>query len=160
MLIVDRALRILGYVWASPYSLVGLLFVLPALLLGATARVNDGTLEVAGGRFGLWLSSFPRVLRFSAVTMGHVILGESHALLASVSAHEHVHVRQYERWGILFVPVYCGASLMQLLRGRSPHFANRFEREAYTTAPFAGEPGVPSGRTESHPVSPPSHPER
>jgi len=157
---VSRASRMLRYVWASPYSLVGLLLSLPALMLGATARVNDGALEVAGGRFGLWLSSFPRVLRFSAVTMGHVILGENHALLASVSAHERVHVRQYERWGILFVPVYCGVSLVQLVRGRSPHFANRFEREAYTTAPFADEPELYAERAKSRPASSPSHPER
>jgi len=134
---VNRTLRILRYVWVSPYSLVGLLISLPALLLGATARVNDGTLEVAGGRFGLWLARFPRVLRFNAITIGHVILSQNHALLASVNAHERVHVRQYERWGILFVPLYCCASLVQLVLGHSPHYANCFEREAYSVEPPA-----------------------
>ena len=38
--------------WAFPYSLVGLLLLLVALLLGATIRVCYGTLEVAGGRLG------------------------------------------------------------------------------------------------------------
>lgn len=140
MQVVSRALRVLRYVWASPYSLLGLLLSLPAFLFGATARVNAGTLEVAGGRFGSWLSRFPRAFRFSAVTLGHVILSESHAVLASVSAHERVHVRQYERWGILFGPLYCAASLLQLALGRSPHFSNRFEREAYSAAPASPLP--------------------
>ena len=135
MHVVNNTLRTLRYVWASPYSLVGLLFSVPALLLGAEARVNAGTLEVAGGRFGLWLARFPRLLRFSAVTIGHVVLGQSHELLASVRAHERVHVRQYEHWGPLFVPLYCGASMVQLLLGHNPRYANRFEREAYSAHP-------------------------
>lgn len=149
MQIAGHASRALRYVWASPYSLLGLLLALTAILLGATARVNAGTLKVAGGRFGLWLSRFPRPLRFSAVTIGHIILGESHAVLESVSAHEHVHVRQYERWGILFVPAYCCASLFQLVRGRSPHFANPFEKEAYATVRFTDAPGHSAHRKQS-----------
>jgi hypothetical protein len=110
--------------------LVGLLLSLFALLSGATARVDGEALEVAGGRFGPRISRLPRGLRFSAITFGHVILGVSHAALAIHRAHEHVHVRQYERWGILFFPLYCGSSLVQLLRGRNPYLDNRFEREA------------------------------
>lgn len=141
MQVFTHAFRMVRYAWASPYSLLGLLLSLPALLLGATAHVNDGTLEVAGGRFGSWLSRLPRAFRFSAVTLGHVILSENRASLTSVRAHERVHVRQYERWGILFVPLYCGASLVQLALGRSPHFANRFEREAYSA--LSASPSFP-----------------
>jgi hypothetical protein len=120
----------LQYAWAAPCSLVGLLLTLVALLSGATARVDGGTLEVAGGRFGPRITRLPRGLRFSAITFGHVILGVSHASLAIHRAHEHVHVRQYERWGVLFFPLYCGSSLAQLLRGRNPYLDNHFEREA------------------------------
>jgi hypothetical protein len=42
-----------------------------------------------------------------------------------------VHVRQYERWGPLFVPAYLLSSLVELLRGRRPYRDNWFEREAY-----------------------------
>lgn len=124
-----------GYAWAAPCSLVGLLLALVSLLTGATARVDEGILEVAGGRIGRWVCRLPRSIRFSAITFGHVILGVSHASLAIHRAHEHVHVRQYEQWGILFFPLYCGSSLIQLLRGRNPYLDNRFEREARTCAP-------------------------
>ena len=49
-------------------------------------------------------------------------------------AHERVHVRQYERLGALFFPLYVGSSLVQWLRGRDPYFDNHFEREAYALA--------------------------
>jgi hypothetical protein len=42
-----------------------------------------------------------------------------------------VHVRQYERWGLLLLPLYVASSLWQLLLGRDPYFDNRFEREAF-----------------------------
>jgi hypothetical protein len=59
-----------------------------------------------------------------------VIVGVDRAELKRSRAHEQVHVRQYERWGILFFPLYLGSSLGQLLRGRRPYRDNRFEREA------------------------------
>lgn len=40
-------------------------------------------------------------------------------------------MRQYERWGVLFFPLYLGSSLLQLLRGRSPYWHNHFELQAY-----------------------------
>lgn len=136
MRFLNGILRVLRYTWASPYSFVGLLLLLVALVLGATVRIVDGTLEVAGGRVGAWMSRFPRSLQLSAITFGHVILGLDHALLDAFRAHEQVHVRQYERWGLLFIPVYLGSSLLQFVRGRHPYFENRFEREAYTLAQF------------------------
>ena len=126
-----RCIRILfRYVWASPCSLLGLLLVPAGFLSGASVRVVAGTLEVAGGRIAAWISRLPRCLRFSAITFGHVILADNHASLAVHREHERVHVRQYERWGILFLPLYCGSSLIQLLRGRNPYLDNRFERQA------------------------------
>jgi hypothetical protein len=123
---------------------VGLLLSLLSILSGATARVDGETLEVAGGRIGPWVSRLPRAIRFSAITFGHVILGTSHASLAFHRAHERVHVRQYERWGILFFLLYCGSSLVQLLRGRNPYLDNRFEREARLIVHSAEEKPHPS----------------
>lgn len=127
-------LRALRYAWAAPCSLVGLLLALAALASGSTARGIEGTLEVAGGRIPQSVSRLPRALRFSAITFGHVILGVSHAALEFHRSHEHVHVRQYERLGILFFPLYCGSSLVQLVRGRNFYLDNRFEREARSFA--------------------------
>ena len=77
------------------------------------------------------VSFLPHPLRFCAITFGHVVIGVDHETLAHCRTHEHVHVRQYERWGPLFVPAYLLSSLIELLRGRRPYLDNRFEREAY-----------------------------
>ena len=130
MKIVSCIVRMLRYTWASPYSLVGLLLSVVAILFGATLRIRDGTVEVAGGRIWAWVSRLPRLLRFFAITFGHVIFGSSHDLLGHHRSHERVHVQQYERWGILFIPLYFASSLVQFLRGRDPYLGNCFEQEA------------------------------
>jgi hypothetical protein len=124
----DRALT--RYLWAAPATAVGLVLALIAWLLGARAQVVDGVMEVAGGHVNAILARLPGPLRFGAITFGHVIVGVDHAQLDRSRAHEQVHVRQYERWGILFFPLYLGSSLRQLLRGQQPYWDNRFEREA------------------------------
>jgi hypothetical protein len=73
-------------------------------------------------------------LAFSAITLGHVILGADHATLASVRSHEQVHVRQYERWGVLFFPLYLGSSALAWMRGGDPYRDNAFEQEAFAGA--------------------------
>jgi hypothetical protein len=60
-----------------------------------------------------------------------VVLGSSPQMLAALRSHEQVHVRQYERWGVLFVPAYLASSAWQLLRGRHVYRDNWFEREAF-----------------------------
>jgi hypothetical protein len=119
------------YLWALPATLVGLLLAALALCLGATIRRVEGCIEVAGGRLARLLTLLPASMRFAAIAFGHVIIGTDHDLLRRVRRHEHVHVRQYERWGVLFFPLYAGSSLVQLLRGRDPYRDNCFEREAY-----------------------------
>lgn len=123
------------YLWALPYSLLGLAFGLAALLFGATARRQRGALEFAGGALGRTLARLPPSVSFAAITFGHVILGTDHGTLAQMRDHEQVHVRQYERWGPLYVPAYLLSSFIELLRGRRPYLDNYFEREAYAQAP-------------------------
>lgn len=122
---------LLRYAWASPATVLGLLLALLAGLFGARPKVINGVVEVAGGRLGAILSLVPGAMRFRAITFGHVIIGIDHAALNACRAHERVHVRQYERWGLLFFPLYLGSSLWQLLRGRNPYWDNHFERQAY-----------------------------
>ena len=131
---LNLARRTAAYAWAAPYTLVGLLLGLPACLFGAHAQLHEGALEFGGGNIGALLARLPGRWRFCAITFGHVILGIDHATLAACRAHEQVHVRQYERWGPLFVPAYLLSSMAQLLRGRRPYLDNSFEREAYSTA--------------------------
>ena len=119
------------YAWAALPSLIGLALACPALACGATARRAGGTVEVAGRPIARTVARMPPRLRFGAITFGHVVLGVDHAVLASVRPHEQVHVRQYERWGPLFLPLYLASSAVELARGRDPYRDNRFEREAF-----------------------------
>lgn len=129
--IAPAMLRLLRYAWAFPATAVGLLATVAALCAGATVCGVEGVLEVAGGRVGRLVSVIPSARRFVAITLGHVVIGIDHRTLACVRAHEHVHVRQYERWGALFFVLYIGSSLIQRFRGRDPYLNNRFEREAF-----------------------------
>lgn len=120
--------RYLRYAWASPTSLLGLLCAGLLLVTGAGARTVDGVLEVSGG----WLASkLTHLSSFSALTLGHVVLGHSVDCLQQLRAHEHVHVRQTERWGILFIPAYLLAGAWQAICGRHAYYDNPFEREAF-----------------------------
>lgn len=127
---LHRSRRVAAYLWVAPVTLVGLVLALVALAGGGQARWVEGQLEVAGARrlrgFGRW----PHVRDFVAITLGHVILGRDHATLARWRRHEQAHVRQYERWGLLFWPLYLGASGWAWLRGRAPYRDNPFEIEA------------------------------
>lgn len=121
-------LRILGFCWALPNTLLGLLAALVWMAFGAKLRVVSGVLEVYGGWLAQWIV---RKGGFGAMTLGHVILGYSAAGLDRLRGHEHVHVRQAERWGILFIPAYILAGLWQLSRGRHIYYDNPFEVEAF-----------------------------
>ena len=127
-------LAALRYAWAAPATLAGLLVALPAFAAGARARVIDGVIEVTGGRVERLVAALPRRCRFCAITFGHLVVCTDECTAAAVRAHEHVHVRQYERLGALFFPLYVGSSVVQWLRGRDPYFDNRFEREARALA--------------------------
>lgn len=118
-------LKILRYVWAAPCTAVGLVLAILLLILGGSMRLKGGVLEVA-------LRRGRRQLRFpiSAITFGHVVLGLNEQLLTQLRTHEFVHVRQYERWGLLFFLAYPASSLWQWLVGKKPYWDNHFEVEA------------------------------
>ncbi len=69
-----------------------------------------------------------------AIAMGHVVIARDDRCLAQTNAHEREHVRQFERWGLLFLLVYSGDSLYRWLRGEHPYRDNRFERAANEAA--------------------------
>ena len=131
----------LRYLWVSPASLVGIVAALPWMLTGARARAVQGVLEIGGGAMGRALRRF----RFGAITLGHIVIGLDAACLDASRVHEHVHVRQYERWGVLFFPLYAGASLVAWLRGGDFYRDNRFEREAYGLTPRRADGSTRNG---------------
>jgi hypothetical protein len=126
--------RLWRYVWALPATAIGLCLAGVARLGGATARRIDGVLEVAGGTFGRTIARLPAPLHFCAITFGHVVIGVDHRVLAECRTHEHAHVRQYERWGVLFFPLYVASSLWEAIRGNAPYRDNHFERQARAVA--------------------------
>jgi len=138
------ACRLAAYLWTSPNTLVGVALGLAVCSLGGGFRLHDGVAEFSGGRLEILLARVPPRLRFSAITFGHVVIGVSEPVMVAVRSHERVHVRQYERWGPLFLPAYLLSSAWQLARGRSPYRDNYFEREA-----FAAESGAPVRRARS-----------
>lgn len=125
---------VLLWLWVSPASLLGLVLGLSSLAFGGRGRRIGRTLEFWGGST-TWFLRHALPLPAAAMTLGHVILGRSDDDLADARRHEWVHVRQYERWGPLFIPAYLGLALGLWLRGRHPYWDHPFERDAYRQAP-------------------------
>jgi hypothetical protein len=125
--------QLLLIIWASPATLLGLIVGAVGLTTGGHARRVGRTLEFHGG-FVTWLLARCPV-KPSAMTLGHVVLGRTEAALDRARGHELVHVRQYERWGPLFIPAYLLCSLVLFIRRRDPYRDNPFEKEAYREVP-------------------------
>ncbi len=98
--VIRVVVRMLAYAWASPNTLLGLVlgalsFQRPRLAAGIV--IFDGPV-----RGSLWAI---RLFRRSAITLGHVVLG-NRPVEGRLLVHELHHVRQYERLGPLYLPVY------------------------------------------------------
>lgn len=111
------------FVWPAPWSALGLFLS----FFFRSRRVTRGVVLAEGAqwprRFG-W--------KYRAITFGHVVLCIDEAD-DDLMTHELVHVRQYERWGPLFIPVYLGACLTARMRGGRAYADNRFEVAARAT---------------------------
>jgi hypothetical protein len=125
----SRFLTIACIAWAASWTLVGLVVGCVGLATGGSVRRGAGILEFHGGAVTWLLERWP--LDPVAMTLGHVVLGRSAAALDFSQMHELVHVRQYERWGPLFIPAYLACALILWLRGQDGYRDNPFEREAY-----------------------------
>lgn len=130
-----RPAKLLAYAWASPATVLGLIFVPDALLTGQVRWV-DGVLEVHG-----WVSRFFLTHctlldgGASAMTLGHVVIARNRRLLEESRSHERVHVRQCERWGPFFIPAYLLYCAIAWYRGLRAYEDNPFEREAFSESP-------------------------
>ncbi len=129
--IATLLLRLLAILWASPYTLLGLILGLIGLCTGGSSRIRGRTVEFYGGGVRWMIHQFPRGQFILAFTLGHAVLGQTDAALDISRDHENVHVRQFERWGPLMGPVYLGYSLILWIKRRNPYLDNPFEREAY-----------------------------
>lgn len=121
--------RIGRLLWTAPVTLIGLMFALPV-------RLFQGNWRRVGGRTGAllvqgpladWLLSRHPAGAMNAMAIGHVIVSTRSCLSARLLRHELEHVRQAERWGLLFPLLYLASSGWQLVRGREAYWHNHFE---------------------------------
>jgi hypothetical protein len=116
------------YGWALPATLIGVALILLTLMSGGRAKVHSGVWEASGGWPGRRLAcGLPFAGPIAAITLGHVVLGDCEQSLLATREHEREHVRQFERWGILFFPVYALAGVRAWLKGGDPYRDNAFE---------------------------------
>ncbi|MBB01574.1 hypothetical protein GYB59_04040 [bacterium] len=117
------------WLWVSPWTTVGLLIGAGSCVTGGRCQRRGHTLEFHGG-LADWLLRLTPVGAI-AITVGHVILGRTSAALDIARTHELVHVKQYERWGPLFVPIYFLLSAVVWFQGKDAYRDNPFEQAAY-----------------------------
>ena len=133
-------LRAARYAWALPATLAGLVAASSAFICGRV-RIVHGVVEAHGPVLDWCLSRLiPIQGGAAAITFGHVVVGRDATALDATRAHERVHVAQYERWGLFFLPAYCVASVWAAARGGHYYRDNRFERAARAgaTAAYSG----------------------
>lgn len=135
--VIRRIVGIARILWVAPVSV----FALPLLPLAfwrARWRIVDGVLEITSPALswflhGPWFRAMSGGEGFAAATIGHVIVARNDECMDRCRVHEHVHVRQCERWGALFPLAYISAGLYAALRARrwtAYYWNNHFEREA------------------------------
>jgi hypothetical protein len=141
---------ILGKLWASPNTALGLAFGGVAVMLGARARVGRNAVEFLDHPFVAFAGK-------SAVTLGntihyapgrdaaHVVARYDRAGQVGLGDHEEAHTRQYELWGPFFLPAYVVAEWLPRWDGRPR--ANPFEHAADDRAARA-----PASEVRSEPM--------
>ena len=119
------------YIWASPNSAIGFLFLPTIFFASGGFQVVDGVLELHGS-FISWVLRHCVLMPGGAwaITFGHVVLGRDKETLSLTRVHERVHVRQYELWGPVFIPAYLAAAMWGLVTRTGAYHGNYFEREA------------------------------
>lgn len=124
-------MQLLKFLWASPYTFLGMAIGWIGLCTGGEVRARGRTLEFYGGVTTWFVRHLPTGPYTLAMTLGHTILGQSGEMLDTARLHELVHVAQFERWGPFMGPAYLGASAWLWIRGKNAYRDNPFEREAY-----------------------------
>lgn len=129
---MQRFVQLLLILWASPYSAIGLTVGVAGLMSGGRGRYRQGALEFYGGATRWVVRHLPLGEFTAAMTLGHVIIGQTAEMLDACAAHERVHVRQFERWGPMMGPAYLLSSAWLWMCGRDAYLDNPFEVEAYS----------------------------
>ncbi len=130
---LSTVLKFLSILWPLPITLIG-------LILAAVIRATGGRMEKHGIAFEAFGGAASRLLwlmnpwtNIQAITLGHIIIARNSAIAEQLRSHEHVHVRQYERWGFIFPLAYVAASVVAVFKGGDAYRDNMFEIEAGIT---------------------------
>jgi hypothetical protein len=131
-------MRLCRYVWPLPITIFGLILAGIVKASGGNCSRHGNALEASNGAASrlLWLMN--PWGNIEAITLGHVILARNPAIAARLRSHEHTHVRQYERWGVIFPFAYLASSVIAVIKGGDAYRDNVFEREAFAVQ-FAEE---------------------
>lgn len=124
----------LAWLWAAPITFIALPLAAIIHLFGGQIRSNGEAFEATGGCATQLLRLMNPWALVEAITLGHLIIARDIDLANRLRSHELVHVRQYQRWGVLFPFAYLASSAWAALRGECPYRGNVFEREAFTAA--------------------------
>lgn len=130
---------LLKILWALPNTLLGLSIGAMGVATGGSVQRRGRVLEFYGGGVTWMIHRLPGGQFTLALTLGHVVLGQTAAALDISRSHESVHVAQYERWGPFFLPAYLIAGCIAVLRGQRFYRDNLFEREAYDADEGTGQ---------------------
>ncbi|MGZ6266618.1 MAG: hypothetical protein ACXWN4_06915 [Candidatus Limnocylindrales bacterium] len=126
-----RTMRALGGAWrALPGDLMGLI-VMRGCGIRAPSRIVDA------GDVSAVLVENPDVGRYfdvqmmpvQAQTLGRYVFARG-SIPEHTLEHEIEHIRQWQRFGPLYLPLYFGSSAVALFRGRRPYWDNLFESAA------------------------------
>lgn len=121
----------LKVLWAFPNTMIGLVIGSFGLVTGGRVRIRGRAIEFYDGGVKWFIHLLPHGQFTLALTLGHVILGQTDASLDIARKHEAAHIAQYERWGPLMLPAYFLGSLYAWSLGRRFYRDNPFERQAY-----------------------------
>ena len=126
-----RAANWLGVLWAAPCTLAAIGLALLLIPSGVRLYRHRRVVVCCGGGIAWLLRRVPVYGGAAAMTIGHAVLARDEASLDRCYEHELVHVRQYQWWGVFFIPAYLIASIGLALLGRDPYRDNPFERQAF-----------------------------
>jgi len=124
-----KVLWLVGYLWAFPVTVLGLLF---SLLFARLESVDAEYILHFVVQPGTPLAWYVRRFNIAAFTLGAVVTyaRDEGPRQVRLVRHERAHVVQTLALGPLFLPLYGLASLWELARGRHPYHDNWFEVRA------------------------------
>ena len=116
---------------ALPGDVMGVMVMRICGIRAPTGRAEvDGVtvLLVEDPRVQRWFRIHP-VRNISAQTVGRYVFSRER-MSEDLLSHESEHIRQWERWGPLFLAVYLASSGLAFLRRKRPYVDNHFEAAA------------------------------